>query len=355
MLTSKDANGNITTSAYNALNLPRSTTLPGDASIAAYTVTNKYTKLGQPASQTDSLGKQSLVTYDNQGRTLTTTERTSAGAETITVTSRYDKAGNLRYFVDENGNTTEYTYDQLNRQETVKVTVKDINNVTTVCTTTNGYDANGNLTSVTDWRGNSWGSQFDALGRLIKTTDPYGTVTETLAYNKNNVQTHSTDAMGNVTEVQYDLNNRIKVTIDGEGNRQEQYYDAVGNVNKTIDGNGKITLYEFDNFNRLKQVKNAINELTKFSYDNNGNRLTQRIISHVINHCATTTVRTPVIIIAPKTARNGAKNAQNPGKAPPIREDWRRRHAPTTFSATPAFQSHPPCVATIQAPPLSPC
>ncbi|MCL2152685.1 MAG: hypothetical protein FWH57_06990, partial [Oscillospiraceae bacterium] len=93
MLTSTDGNGNTATYTYNSLNKLRGMALPGDSTISAYTVTYEYTKLGQPASQTDSIGKQSVLTYDNHGRLLSTTEKTSLGAQPITVSSRYDKAG----------------------------------------------------------------------------------------------------------------------------------------------------------------------------------------------------------------------------------------------------------------------
>ena len=87
VLTSTDGNGKTATNTYNCMNLPRTTALPGDSNIGAYTVAYKYTKLWQPAAQTDSLGKQVKATYDNQGRALTATEQTSAGAQAITVSS----------------------------------------------------------------------------------------------------------------------------------------------------------------------------------------------------------------------------------------------------------------------------
>jgi len=50
LLTQTDGNGNTAAFAYNNLNLPRSTALPGDGTIGAYSIAFRYTKLGQPAS-----------------------------------------------------------------------------------------------------------------------------------------------------------------------------------------------------------------------------------------------------------------------------------------------------------------
>ena len=108
-LTMTDGNGNITTFSYNALDKVREMTLPGDSSIAAYTVNYKYTRTGQAAREADSLGKEILNTYDNHGRPLSRTQQRLDQAQTITILSSYDRRGNLRFRTDGRGNITEYT------------------------------------------------------------------------------------------------------------------------------------------------------------------------------------------------------------------------------------------------------
>jgi RHS repeat-associated protein len=274
LMASTDGNGNTSAFEYNAMGKLRGTTLPGDATIGAYTVAYKYTKTGLPAVQTDSLGKQAIIEYDNQGRVLSTTERTSAGAEAVTVSSRYDKTGNARYVFDGNGNRTENTYDGLNRKATATIIVTDALNNPITCTTTYSYDALGNLRGETDWRGNARYYVRDALERLVETRRWGGTV-EMLEYDDNGSQISSTDALFNKTEFRYDRNGRLTETIDGELNSQSRRYDAVGNVVLTIDGNDNSTHYEYDGFNRLRRVENALNEVTEYTYDANGNMLTQ--------------------------------------------------------------------------------
>ena len=275
LLTQTDGNGNTTTYTYNDLSGIRSMTLPGDTTIAGHTTTYKYTKLGQLAQSTDSLDKQQLISYDNQGNVLTTTEQKSDGTEVIMTSNNYDEAGNLRYATDGNGTTVTFTYDALGRNVTKSATVTDINSNSTTQTTTYTYDADGNVLTEQDWRGNAYTNTYDSLGRLILSTDPYGKTIEKLVYNDNGAQISSTDALGNTTQYVYDRNNQLVQTIDAMGHSTYQYYDGVGNVVRTVDGNGNATDYDYDNRNRLVEVENALDETTTYTYDANGNQLTQ--------------------------------------------------------------------------------
>jgi len=276
LLTQTDGNGNTAAFAYNSLNLPRSTVLPGDGTIGAYSIAFRYTKLGQAASEADSLSKQKTVTYDNKGRMKTATTYAAASNQTVTVSWRYDKAGNLRYYVDGNGDTTQHTYDQLGRTASTSWVVVDINNVGRTNAMNYVYDANGNLLSEqSSLANNTYSYSYDALDRLTQKLDPYGAVIEKLEYDDNNQQVKSTDALGNTVKFEYDCNGRLKKTIDGVGNQQEKHYDAAGNTIQTTDGNGYSAYFTYDGLSRLTQVKNALNEITAYTYDPNGNMLTQ--------------------------------------------------------------------------------
>ena len=275
LLTSTDGAGNTTTYTYNKLSTLRTMTLPGDSSIASYTVAYKYTRIGLPAESLDSVGKQTVTTYDNHGRVLTMTEKKFDNTQAITMTNAYDKIGNLRYATNGNGDITEYTYDNLNRNITTTATVTNINNTVAVQTTTYTYDANGNNTSVQSWRGNTHSYAYDALNRLIQSADPYGNIIEKLTYNNNGVQISSTDALNHTIVYTYDRNNRQTGVTDAEGNTKLQHYDGAGNADYVTDGEGNTTTYYYDGFNRLTGVENALSEMTSYTYDNAGNLISQ--------------------------------------------------------------------------------
>ena len=123
MLTESDGNGNTASYVYNNIGKVRTVTLPGDATIASYTVSYKYDNAGNVSRSESSLGKVNTFTYDKQGKQLSATEANTSGAGAITNSARYDLAGNIRFTVDGNNVTTEYTYNALNQKLTQKAVV----------------------------------------------------------------------------------------------------------------------------------------------------------------------------------------------------------------------------------------
>ncbi|MGE5633382.1 MAG: hypothetical protein ACM3TR_20145 [Caulobacteraceae bacterium] len=267
-LTETDGNGNTVVYEYNALGLERRVTYPGDDTIDSNIVVLQYDVNGNLAYKKDIIGRTELYTYDNQNRVLSFTEQKENGTEPITVSYKYDKNGNKRYEFDGNNNRKENVYDSLNRLIETKMTVNGVSKSTTY-----GYDANGNRTTVTDWLGNTYTNIYDPLNRLVEKKDPYTTI-HRLEYYKNNLQSKSYDALGNITEYFYDRNGRLITTIDAENHITNQTYDDTGNVQSKSDGRGITTVYNYDEFNRLTSVSDA-KGLTAYTYDLNGNMLTQ--------------------------------------------------------------------------------
>ncbi|NLN66369.1 MAG: RHS repeat protein, partial [Clostridiaceae bacterium] len=268
--TKTDGNQNTTIFEYNSLGQLRRTVCPGDSSIPESILQYQYDALGNLMLQENSLGTQDIYTYDNQNRQISHSRQKQDGTERITTSAKYDLNGNVRFETDGNGNTTEKTYDSLNRIRTLKITVSG-----TEQTTLYAYDENGNLTHETDWRQNTWTSVYDSLDRLIEKWDPYNKCIQRLEYNHNHAQVKSFDALNNLTQYEYDRNNRLIKTIDPELHETTQTYDAVGNVETQTDGRLNTTTFYYDQMNRLEKVVNAKNEETVYTYDSNGNMLTQ--------------------------------------------------------------------------------
>ena len=171
------------------------------------------------------MGTQDIFSYDNQNRQTQHTRQRNDGTDRITTLVRYDVNGNIRFETDGNNVTTEKTYDTMNRLKMVTLTVSGI-----VQTTTYRYDKNGNLTHETDWRSNTWLNVYDPLNRLIEKRDPYNNCIQKLDYNNNHVQVKSYDALNNLTQYEYDRNNRLIKTIDPELDETAQSYDAIGTL-----------------------------------------------------------------------------------------------------------------------------
>ena len=82
------------------------------------------------------------------------------------------------------------------------------------------------------------------------------------------------DALGNVTNYEYDDFNRLQKTIypaaaTGAVRLQESVtYDTLGNVKTKTDTAGRVTNYDYDTAQRLTKTIDALNEMTQFEYNN---------------------------------------------------------------------------------------
>lgn len=275
VLSVTDGVGNITKYEYNSLNLKRKEIYPGDDTIAENTITNQYDAIGRLVEKQNTLGKVNLFTYDNQGRVLTTTEENQDSSSAVTTASAYDEAGNRISSTDGNGAVKHNKYDELNRLIETDVTVTDLSGNKSIQATKYVYDRNGNQISATGWNNNVTTSIYDTLNRLIEKDDANLKPIERLEYNASNVQVKSYDALNNLTQFSYDLDNRLTATIDPEGHVTKKSYDNKGKVASETDGNGNITSYVYDQLGRLISVTDAKGENTSLTYDLNGNKLTQ--------------------------------------------------------------------------------
>lgn len=268
LLSQKDGNDNTVVYTYNALGKISSITEPSDNSIDGNVITRKYALNGNVAYEINSIGAETLYTYDEAGRNTVITVKNDT-ATPLTTSMKYDVSGNVVKEIDGNGNAKVYTYDLLNCK-----TSETVNNKTKQF----GYDENGNNTSMTDWRGNTSTRVYDALDRLVKVYDVYGKLISEKTYNANNTQISDKDALGAITQYQYDKDNRLIATIDALNHSTQKAYDAVGNVISETDPNGNVKTFAYDKLNNLisvTQTVNGANENTSYTYDNCGNILTQ--------------------------------------------------------------------------------
>ena len=287
-----DAEKNVTTFAYDALNRLSSCT-DAEGHTFAYT----YDGNGNIVKTTDALGNEAVFAYnandqlvsmdlhrvdsvngadehqvtlyEYDGRNLVTKEINAAGGNTLYV---YDGNGNMVSKTDADGYVTEYTYNSLDLVSHISYNgAKEV---------TYQYNKVGELVKMDDWLGTTT-FELDLLNQLKKVTDHKGNVIEytydevgnqtNLTYPDKSTVTNSYDALGQLTQM-----------TDGEGGKYTYTYDDAGNVTKLTYPNGWVEEYSYDaEGNLLKTVdtdpfhNNKKSTKYEYAYDAEGNLVTE--------------------------------------------------------------------------------
>ncbi|MEZ5559641.1 MAG: RHS repeat-associated core domain-containing protein [Pseudomonadales bacterium] len=226
-------------------------------------------------------------TYDTAGN------RTSVAWGTPTETTAYgfDALARITSVTDPDGGVTEYSYDGVgnvvgitypngteaqleynSRSQTVRVRHLAPNGTTVLADFQYQLDANGNRIRMIETAGRTLDYTYDALNRLTRVVeDPSGSP---------QTSDYGYDAVGNVISVAvpgstesatYDVNDRL-LTF---GSRTFAYDDN-GNLTTITDGSD-VTQFEYDSQNRLVQRTEADGTISQFAYDHEGNRISRTI------------------------------------------------------------------------------
>jgi RHS repeat-associated protein len=264
MTSSKDANSQTTTFAYNdPFNRLTNTTYPDGGSITiAYpsatqpTTTTTTTKITSAVSRTDT------TNLDGLGRVIS---QTVAG---VTTNTAYDSLGRVSTVsIANSGAQDTYSYDALNR--VTKVVHADSSNAQTSYT--------NNCATFQDEAQKAHTLCNDGLGRLSSVTeDPSGLGYQTTyGYDAPNDLTGVTQ--GNQTRsFQYDALGRLTQSSTPEAGTVNYTYDSdstcgtssVGDLVKRVDARGIRTCYAYDAVHRLTQKSYSDGTATaNYSYD----------------------------------------------------------------------------------------
>jgi large repetitive protein len=327
---SSDADGNVTTTGYDADGRADAITSPpytppGGSPITA-TSAKTYNSLGQVSSETDALNHKTSFTYDQLGDVATVTDPDS-GVTHYT----YDTDGDQLTGTGPTGAVTQSTYDYLGRKLTdtqVERYPTPASYTTSYQYGTNGwlssqtspdnvsdsytYDAAGETATQTDGASNKTSYGYDAAGDLTSTTNPDGTST-TATYDEAGRQTGQDDLSGTgavlrsesavydgdgdqVSATDY-RNNTTTDTYDADGDLTQQVqpvttstaitttfgYDAAGNQTRYTDGNGHQWWTTFNSWNlpqsqvepTTAQYTTAADSTFTTGYDADGNPATE--------------------------------------------------------------------------------
>ncbi len=217
---------------------------------------------GNPLRLVDANGVVTTMAYDLRQRLLS---RSVAGAET---SFEYDAAGQLTKVTQPDGAFLSYGYDAAHRLIEVE---DDLGNRLSYT-----LDAAGNRIAeqVYDPYGvlaRSRARDFDALNHLVRDQDGTGRGTG-FVYDLEGKRISTADDLSRSTGFAYDALDRLTQTTDAANGLTRYAYDARGNLVQVIDPRGVTTGYAYDGFDAVTQTLSPDAGTTTYSYDSAGNR-----------------------------------------------------------------------------------
>jgi RHS repeat-associated protein len=200
--------------------------------------------------------------------------------QSVTKSYTYDPVFNqLTSETDELGRQTLYALDPttgkvLKTTRVVGQLDSAINGQTDDVVTSYTYTSTGQLDIVTDALGHITDYDYDARGNLIKTITAKGTLDQAIEqyqYDLAGNQTTSFDALGHQTKYIYNSSNMLLQTIDALGGTTTYTYDRMGHQTSVTDALGRVTTMTYDSRGRLISTLDAAGGTNTSTYDNNGN------------------------------------------------------------------------------------
>ncbi|ROH83782.1 RHS repeat protein, partial [Pseudomethylobacillus aquaticus] len=277
--TDYDAKGQVVAVVMDPSQVPVSNgQLVDNANPLNLTTRYSYDARGKTLTVTESADTATARTtqyvYDASGRRVQEVVDPGAGKLNLSTAYVYDKNDHVVLKTDANGNKTVYTYDKNQR---LVYTVDALGHVTQ-----HTYDAIGNLTVVrryaslvsnlADLQANPVGTAVSVVGGN-NSTDRFTRYT----YDQDNRLTHTVDAAGAVTGLDYDANGNVI--------KRTQYANRLGSSQMPANGAipavvvdaaaDRITQMTYDAANRLTYQIDAERYVTRMEYDANGNVVRQ--------------------------------------------------------------------------------
>ena len=192
----------------------------------------------------------------------------------------YDSVFNqLTSETDELGRKTLYNLDPITGKviKTTRIVGQQdslVNGETDDIATSYTYTSKNQLDLMTDALGHVTNYDYDTYGNLVKLTTAEGTsdqAVEQYRYDLAGNRTASIDALGHETDYIYNSLNMLLQTIDAVGATTTYNYDRMGHQTSMTDALGHATKMTYDRRGRLETTTDASGGITTNAYDNNGN------------------------------------------------------------------------------------
>ncbi len=242
--------------ALGIYNLVTAMTRPDGIGNTAY----QYDDTGNLLQLIDALGNVTSMTYDDRGLLTSVTDPLGNALESTLdgdYTTYYGYSDNGQLL----GSFRDLTPDSwLDNPDLENVVLND-----SFILWRYQYDAVGNRIHVIDPTGGRTTTGYDLLGRAIEVTQALGHdesgvanpalgYTSYWSYDDNGNLVSQTDALGQVTQFEYDLNRRLTDVIAADYTRSSVSYDAAGNLVTQTNANGISTSFAYDELNRRVQT-----------------------------------------------------------------------------------------------------
>ncbi len=293
-----NANGIVTTMAYDSARNPTNIQTAGHAVSHSYDLEAVLTSATSPEGrtveyQTDVLGNATAIV-------------TPSGQTNLIVR---DSMTRVTATIDPLGHQTRYDYDGMSRLK--KVTLPDSTSATYT------RDGLGSLTNINDLNGQNWGFTYTPMGRLATTTDPLSRNTiytrdargrvATITYPDGTTVSNTYDSTSQIirrlysdaTDLTYAHNSQsaltnttdLALTRDHSGRILTSTHngrtfgvtrDSGGRIATATYGGALTVTYTYDAANRLERIADTLGNQIDFAFDADGN-VTNTIRANGIN------------------------------------------------------------------------
>ncbi|BCQ22027.1 hypothetical protein NK8_01350 [Caballeronia sp. NK8] len=180
--------------------------------------------------------------------------------------THFDETGSISGYTDELGRATRIVNDTRGNATTI---IDAAGNVTRV-----SYDELNQPIQIADPAGQLWQRAYDDAGHLVTETDPLGNTTS-YAY-RDGMPVTRTDALGNVTRMQWDGAGQMIARTDCSGHTTRYDYDTLGNLTQTTDALGHASFYATSGAGRFTGYQPAGMGWWRIDYDEAGRAVAHR-------------------------------------------------------------------------------
>ncbi len=256
LTTITEANGDVTTYAYNAQGFVSRVTDP-----VGRTVDYDFDGAGRLIKITDADGVKSYTYVTGQGAAREHAIASVTNPDGTHIFYDYDSRGRLiRQTLDGGAQPVIFSYDALGR---TTVTGPD------GMTATLSPNEQGVIGQVKDTLGRVVRHSFDVFGNLLGTTG-VGGLTTTFRYDAKGSPTAATNPLGAKFDISFGANNEILAFRDPLGNSTAFEYDANGNPTAAIYADGSRERSTHDAFGRLQTGTNRRGFSFQYTYSPSG-------------------------------------------------------------------------------------